>query len=48
MEDYFKSVESIKAALGEDAYNVAYEMGRKMSMDEALNFALTTGKDIAN
>jgi hypothetical protein len=48
MDDYFKSIESIIAVLGEDAYNVAYEMGSKMTMDEALNFALTTGKDIAN
>jgi tetratricopeptide (TPR) repeat protein len=48
MDDYFKSVEAIKAALGEETYLAAYEAGRQMSLDEAVNFALKTGEDIAD
>jgi tetratricopeptide (TPR) repeat protein len=46
MEDYMQTVESAKATLGEEAYHVAREAGRQMSLDEALDFALKTVEDI--
>lgn len=40
MANYIQSVESIKATLGEEAYNVAWEAGHQMSLDEAIDLAL--------
>jgi adenylate cyclase len=39
-ESYERSIDAAKAALGEAAFNTAFEVGQKMTLDEAINWAL--------
>jgi predicted ATPase/class 3 adenylate cyclase len=42
MEDYMQTIESVKAALGEEAYHAEWEAGRQMDLDQALELSLST------
>jgi non-specific serine/threonine protein kinase len=42
--DYDRSVAAVRAGLGEEAFAKAWEEGRKMKMEEAVEWALSTNK----
>jgi len=39
-EDHDRAVATARAALGEEAYTAAYDQGKKMTLDEAVMYAL--------
>ena len=45
--EYLQKAETIKAALGEENYDIAWKAGQQMSLDEAIDFAFHAEDEIS-